>query len=64
MIDFVAAWMLINPGLYGAEHIPLDLNILMTKSGVVECPQHVVDNFIYGNTGVLPCIENAALRII
>jgi hypothetical protein len=62
-VDVVPARMLINPSLYGAEHILLDLNVSTAKGRVVECAQYVVDNFIYGNVGVLPCIENAAVRI-
>lgn len=61
LVEFAAARMLIGPRLDGVEHIPLNLNMLVTKGGVVECPQHVVDNFFDGHTGVLPCVENATL---
>lgn len=63
MVNFVPARMLIGPGLYGAEHILLDLNVSTAKSWVMECAQYVVDNFIYGDIGVLPCVENTAVRI-
>lgn len=55
--------MLISPGLYSAEHVLLDLNVSTAKGWVVECAQYVVGNFIYGNIGVLPCIENTAVSI-
>lgn len=55
--------MLISPGLYGAEHVLLDLNVSTAKCWVVECAQYVVGDFIYGDIGVLPCIENTAVRI-
>lgn len=63
MVDVVPARILIDPGLYGAEHILLDLNVSTAKGRVVECAQYVVDNFIYGDIGVLPSIENTAVRV-
>lgn len=55
--------MLIGPGLHSAEHILLNLNVSAAKGRVMECPQYVVDNFIYGDIGILPGIENTAIRI-
>lgn len=60
MVKFMAARMLIGPSLDGAEHIPLDLDVFITKSGVVKCSQNVVDDLIDGYVRVLPCVENAA----
>lgn len=57
------AGMLIGPGLYSAEHILLNLNVSTAQSWVMECSQYIVDNFIYGDIGVLPCVENTAVRL-
>lgn len=61
-VDVVPARMLINPGLYSAKHILLDLHVSTAECWVVECAQYVVGNFIYGGVGVLPCIENTAVK--
>lgn len=58
------ARMLINPGLYRAEHVLLDLNVSAAKGWVVECAQYVVGDFIYGDIGVLPCIEDTRDSIL
>lgn len=57
------ARMLIDPGLYGAEHILLNLHVSTAECWVVECAQNVAGDFIYGDIGVLPCIENTAVRL-
>lgn len=53
--------MFTGPGLNGAEHVSLDLNMLITKGRMVECSQDVVDDFIDGYIGVLPSVEHTAL---
>lgn len=62
MVEFVAARVFTGPGLDGTEHVPLDLDVFIAEGGVVERSQHVVDNFVHGHVGVLPCVEDATAR--
>lgn len=55
---FVASRMFICPLLHCPEHVTLDLNVVVTGSGMVECTKHIVADLINRNTGVLPSIEN------
>lgn len=59
-VEFVAARMFTGPALNGAEHVSLDLNMLVTKGGMMECSQNVIDDFINGYIGVLPSVEHTA----
>lgn len=61
VVDVVAARMLIDPVLDCAEHVPLNLNMVVTQGRVVEGTQHVVDNFVNRHAGVFPCVKNPAL---
>ena len=58
----MAARMLIDPVLDGAEHVLLNLDVIVAQGRVVEGPQHVVDNFVDRHAGVFPCVENTTAR--
>ena len=56
MSKLVATRVLVGPILHGLEHIPVNLDRVVTGSGMMECTEHIVDNFIHRNTSVFPCI--------
>jgi len=49
VIDLVAARMLVGPALHSAEHVPLDLDLVVPESRVVKYSQDVVHDFIDGD---------------
>lgn len=54
----VATRVLVGPVLHGLEHIPVNLDGVVAGSGMMECTEHIVDNFIHGNTSVFPRIQD------
>lgn len=59
LVELVALRVFVRPPLDCLEHVFLDLDALVAKGRMVECPEDVVHNLIYGNVGVLPRKENA-----
>ena len=58
MGKLMATRVLVGPVLHGLEHIPVNLDGVVAGSGMMECTEHIVDNFIHGNTSVFPCIQD------
>lgn len=59
MVELVAAGVMVCPLLDGAEHVSVDLNVIVADGGVVECAKDVIENLIDGNARVLPSIKDA-----
>lgn len=57
--EFMMAGVALCPLLDGVEHVALDLNVVVSDGWVVECAEDVVDDFVNGDAGVFPSIENA-----
>jgi hypothetical protein len=55
----VAAGVFICPLLHSVKHVPLDLDLLVSESGMMESPDKIIYNFIDRNSGILPGIEDA-----
>jgi len=49
-----------SPASDSLKHLALDLDAFVTDSGVMECPEDIVDNLVDGNSRILPGVENAA----
>ena len=60
-VQLVAVRGLVDPILHRLVHVSLHLDTIVADGGVVKGPDDVVDDFVYGNTGVLPCVEDAAM---
>lgn len=60
MVEVVAVGRLLCPLADGVEHLLVDLDALVAQSGVVECAEDVVDDFVDGDVGVFPGVEDAA----
>jgi hypothetical protein len=56
MSKLMAARVLVSPLLHRVEHVTLNLNAIAAGSGVVECAENVIHDFVNGNRGVLPSI--------
>ena len=59
MVKLVPPWVLVRPLLHRAEHVSLDLYVLVTKSRMMKGTEKVIDNLIYGDLDVFPCVQYA-----
>ena len=59
-IDLAAVWLLVRPGLDGAEHGAVDLDRLVSESWVVEDAEDVIHHLLNWHPWVLPSIENSS----
>jgi molybdopterin biosynthesis enzyme len=59
-VDLVAPRIVVGPLAHGVEHVFVDLDVLVTDGGVVEGAEDVVDDFVDGNAGIFPSVEDAA----
>lgn len=57
--EFVATRVLIGPHSYCLEHVTLNFDIFAAQGWVVEGPDDVVDDLIYGDIGVFPGKDDA-----
>lgn len=57
--EVVTTGMSVGPVLDGAEHLALDLDVVVASCGVMESPEDIVDDFFDWNVGVLPGVEDA-----
>lgn len=64
MIETVTVWLFVNPFLYGVEHVPMNLQALISKSWVVEDSHYVLHNFINRYSRILPCIKNSGSDVL
>lgn len=59
-VDLVAPRVVVGPLADSVEHVFLDLDVLVTNGWVVKRAEDVVDDFVDGNTGIFPGVEDAA----
>lgn len=59
MGELVAARVLIGPLLDSGIHVTLNLDLVVSGSGVVERADHIVDDFVNWDRRVLPGVENS-----
>lgn len=64
VFKLVSARMLIGPLPDSVEHVTLDLNIIVTEGGVVECTEDIIDDLINRDASVLPCVQDAACTML
>ena len=58
----MAAGILVYPEAHSLEHVLLDLNVIVTRSRVVEGAEDVVDDLVDGDAGVLPRIQDSPVH--
>jgi hypothetical protein len=56
VIQLATVWVRVRPHSDGLEHLPLNLNTLVSDRRVMEDSKDVIDNLVNGDTRVLPCI--------
>jgi hypothetical protein len=61
LVELVAVRGLLRPLAHRLEHVALDLDVLVAGRRVVEGTENVVDDFVDGDAGVLPGVDDAAL---
>lgn len=60
VVEAAALGVLVDPFFYGVEHVAVDLEVLVTRGGVVEDVEDVVDYLVYGDAGVFPGVDDTA----
>lgn len=60
VVQFMTTRVLIGPLANSVEHVPLDVDTLVSNGGVVEGAQHVIDDLVYRHACVLPSVKHAA----
>ena len=59
MVELVAMGGFLGPLANGLEHLALDLDTLVTRGGMVQGAEDVIDDFVDRNAGVLPGVDDA-----
>lgn len=62
VVEVVAVGRLVGPLPDRVEHVLLDGDALVADGGVVEGAEDVVDDFVDGNVGIFPGVEDAAVE--
>lgn len=62
-VKFMTTWMLVGPQLDSFIHVSVNFNALVSQSRMVECTQHIVDNFVNRYIGIIPGKDNATVVI-
>lgn len=60
LVELAAVGGLLGPSADGVEHFALDLDAVVADGGVVEGAEDVVDDFVDGDAGVFPGVDDAA----
>lgn len=62
MVEVVAVGCLVGPLSDCVEHVLLNGHALVADGGVVEGAEDVVDDFVDGDVGIFPGVEDAAVE--
>ena len=60
-VQTLTFWILIDPVAHSVEHVTMYFNLFFPQSWVMESTEDVRHDFIDGNTGVLPSVENSSI---
>lgn len=64
VVDLMTTGMLVGPFLDSAEHIPLEVNSLVAEGRMVESLEDIVADFVDGDGGILPGIQDAGNGVL
>jgi hypothetical protein len=59
IVQVVSIRLLLNPLSNGVEHVPMDLEALISQSWVVEYTEDVIHHFINRDSWVLPGVDDS-----
>lgn len=62
VVQVVSIRLFLNPFSNGVEHVPVDLEALVSQSWVMEYTEDVIHHFINWDSWVLPGIDNSPKR--
>ena len=63
-VEVVSVRLLVDPSADCCEHVPLDLDALVTKGWVMEGAEDIGHHFFHWDTWVLPCVEDARSDVL